>query len=746
MSRARTAPPPREGDRAAGLPLLILYSATLVLSAALVFMVQPMFARFLLPMLGGTPAVWTVALLFFQGALLFAYLYVHWTTRRFGVRRQAALHLALVGAAALVLPIGVPDGWGPPTDSTPLLWLLAVMVVAVGLPYFVVAATAPLLQSWLADTDHPDAEDPYFLYRASNFGSLIGLLAYPVLVEPGFTLDGQSWLWSAGYGLLGVLVTGCAAVLWRSPRRAHRPRGEPQPERAAKPITAARRARWVALAFVPSSLMLAATTTLSLSVAPMPFLWVVPLSLYLVSFIVVFSRARGRELMHRLAVLAMPVAVVALGVVIVAERSEPLWAVALVHLVGLFVVALVCHGEIAKDRPAAAHLTEFYALVSLGGALGGVFNGVVAPLVFDSLTEYPIAVILACFLLPGRASWSDEVSLLRHVLPAVVVGAGTLAALELTHATNVGRLLICGVAGLACVALARHSLRFGLAVAAVLVAAWAAALDQTRVIHQERSFFGVHRVEELGDGLIHELRHGTIVHGGQLGGIGITPTTYYHAYGPIGQLIEAIPDRSLLRDTAVIGLGAGTMACHAVRGEHWTFFEIDPAVERIARNNRLFSFLRDCDGTYDVVLGDGRLSLEDRPDRSFGLIALDAFGSDAVPVHLLTRQAVQLYVEKLAPHGVLTFHISNSYLDLEPVVGNVASSIGLACYAQSERVSERESNVRYRLSSHWVALARTSKDLGRLPADGRWHTCHTDGGREWTDDYSNVLGAVRWSQ
>jgi hypothetical protein len=746
MSGARTAPLPDAATRAAGLPVLVLYSATLVLSAALVFMVQPMFARFLLPLLGGTPGVWTVALLFFQTALLLAYLYVHWTTRRFGVRRQAALHLALVAAALIVLPIGVPDGWSPPTDSAPILWLLALLVVAVGLPYFVVSSTAPLLQSWLADTDHPDAHDPYFLYRASNVGSVIGLLAYPVLVEPTFTLDGQSWLWSAGYGLLGLLVAGCAAVLWRSPRRTAGARPAQEREGADEPITTARRVRWIALAFVPSTLMLGATTTLSLNVAPMPFLWVLPLSLYLLSFIVVFSRAKGREFTHRLALLAMPVAAAGLALVVALEMHEPLWAVVVIHLGALFVIALGCHGELAKDRPSASHLTEFYALVSVGGALGGLFNGVLAPIAFDSLTEYPIAVILACFMVPGVAKWSDQVSLPRHVLPALLVGGGAFAALHLTDATDLGRWTICGVAAVVCVALSRHSLRFGLAVAGLLVAAWAASLGHTNVIHQERSFFGVHRVEESDDEIIHELRHGTIVHGGQIGGIAIDPTTYYHREGPAGQLLEALPDRGVVKRAALVGLGAGTMACHARKGEHWTFFEIDPAVERIARENRLFSYLRDCDGRYDVVLGDGRLSLEKQRDARFGFIVLDAFGSDAVPVHLLTREAVELYSEKLAPHGVMAFHISNSYLDLEPVVGNVASAIGLTCFAQSDQVSQEETARKYKLSSQWVAMARGQEDLGKVTGDKRWSTCATDDGREWTDDYSNVLGAVRWSQ
>ena len=744
MSAAPTAPLAETRPRASRVPVLALYSATLTLSAALVFMVQPMFARLLLPLLGGTPAVWTVALLFFQTALLLAYLYAHWTTRRFGVRRQAALHLALVAGAMIVLPIGVPDGWTPPTDSSPIPWLLAVLVVAVGLPYFVVSSTAPLLQSWLADTDHPDAADPYFLYRASNVGSVVGLLAYPVLVEPGLGLDAQGWLWSAGYGLFAVLIVACALVLWRARRHAGTAAIE-DPVESSKPITAARRLWWVALAFVPSSLMLAGTTALSLNVAPMPLLWVLPLSLYLASFVVVFSRSRGTGLARRVARLAMPPLAVALAGVIALGQTEPLWLVGLIHLAALFAVALVCHGELAGDRPASSHLTEFYAFVSLGGALGGVFNGVIAPMVFDHLTEYPIALVLACLMLPAAGAWK-QISPAKHVLPAVLLGAAALLAFQSTEGSSSGLWITAGAAGMACVLLSRHPLRFGLAVGAVMAATWIGTLDDSRAIHQERSFFGVHRVEVSADDILHELWHGTILHGGQVGGRAIDGVAYYHPHGPIGQVLDALPDREVARRAAVVGLGAGAMACHTRSGDRWTFYEIDPTVERIARNPELFSYLRDCKGSFDVVLGDGRLSLAKERDAGFGLIVLDAFGSDAVPVHLLTRDAVELYADKLAPSGVMAFHISNKYLDLEPVVGNVAAAAGLSCFAQNHEDVTPAQARGYMLPSHWVAMARSRDDLGRLPADRRWHACERDeGARTWTDDYSNVVGAIKWN-
>ena len=720
--------------------VVVLYSATLAVSAGLVFMLQPMFARFVLPLLGGTPAVWTTAMLFFQTVLLLAYVYAHWSTHRLGARRQAALHMALVAAALLVLPIGVPSGWTPPVDGSPIPWLLLLLVVAVGLPFFVVSSTAPLLQSWLASTDHPDADDPYFLYRASNLGSVLGLVAYPLLVEPRLTLGDQSWLWSGGFLLLWALLVGCAVVLWRA-----RPAAASVAEEApTEELTRARRLRWVALGFVPSSLMLGATTALTTNVAPVPLLWVLPLSLYLASFIVVFSRGARRATAHRAATLALPPLAVVLAGVIVLQPARPLWLVAAIHLAAFFVVALVCHGELARDRPSTAHLTRFYVLMSLGGALGGAFNVIVAPLAFDSLTEYPIALVMACFLIPlSKGSWSEAASIRTHLLPPLALGIGVYLALSRSGDLPVDYRLVYAAAAIACIAMARHPLRFGLAMVAIMIGAWLPTVGNSVVIHQERSFFGVHRVEETNGGATHELKHGTTLHGAQIGGVALDPTTYYHRSGPMGQLMEALPDARIARRAGVVGLGTGAMACLSRPGDRWTFFEIDASVERIARSGELFSFLRDCRGTFDVVLGDGRRSIERRPQGAFGLIVLDAFSSDAIPVHLLTRQALQIYESKLLPNGVMAFHVSNRYLDLEPVLGNLARATGLTCYGQ------RDTNVTARhymkTRSHWVTMARAPADLGAVVRDRRWHPCARDAGeRPWSDDYANVLGTLKW--
>jgi hypothetical protein len=722
--------------------VVALFSTTLVLSAGLVFLIQPMFARFALPLLGGAPAVWTTAMLFFQTLLLLSYLYAHWTIGRFGARRQAALHLALAALALVVLPIGIPDGWTPPATGSPVAWLLGTMLVSVGLPFFVVSATAPLLQSWLAGTDHPDGADPYFLYRASNIGSAVGLLSYPLLVEPRLTLDGQSWLWTTGYGALMLLLAACAVVLWRSARPLADAARAAIDAVALPALTRGRRVRWVGLAFVPSSLMLAVTATLTTNLAPIPLLWVLPLSLYLLSFVLVFSRGEGGGRSHRLARVAVPPVLLVTAAVSVLGLHTPLLLIGGIYLVAFLVIAVTCHGELAADRPPARQLTQFYAWVALGGALGGVFNVLIAPTIFNSLTELPIALVLTAFLLPfATGSWTDEISPRRDLLPPALIGAAAAGLLLVVEDTDVLEWAVLGALGLACLVFVRNPLRFGLALTVAMVAVWIPTTNDVRVIHQERSFFGINRVESQFEGFVHVLKNGTIIHGSQLGFQPRTPTGYYHRTGPMGQLLADLPDRAVTDRAAVVGLGAGTMACLSRPGDRWTFFEIDPAVVKLARDKSLFTYLRDCRGRFDVQVGDGRLSLGHRQDGEFGLIALDAFSSDAIPVHLLTREALATYLSKLRPHGVIAFHISNQYVDLAPVLGNLAADAGLPCVDQYDGVVTRETLGKY--PSHWIALARSPADLGRAATDGRWKPCARDAGeRTWTDDYANVTAAL----
>ena len=708
--------------------VVALFSATMLTSAILLFAVQPMVARFVLPTFGSAPQVWAVALVFFQAVLLLGYLYAHVSASRLGLRRALALHAVLLVAPALTLPLAVPATDADLSASNPAWALLGLLTASVGLPFFVVASTAPLLQRWLVHTDHPAGRDPYFLYRASNFGSVLGLVSYPLLFEPRLTLAAQGRLWTYGYALLVVLLLGCLAYVWR--------RGTVKRERGAdEHLTVRRRLTWLILAAVPSGLIVAATTTLTTDVAPIPLLWVLPLGLYLTTFMVAFSNGTRSHAVFRLAVWLMPPAILGVAVVTVAEIRSPLWLIVAVHLLAVFVVAMVCHGRLAQDRPAPQKLTTFYLVESFGGVLGGACAALVAPVVFDALWEYPLALVLAALLWPGVRG--DQPARAGDVAWPVALGVALYVALGEIDREN--ELLIAGALVCAVFALRRPArLAAGLA-ALLLGGTFGIAAAGTPVIERERNFFGVRTVEQSADA--RSLVHGTTRHGTQLRQRGLPqPTTYYHPASPIGQLVSGGP-RGLTRRTAVIGLGTGTMAAHSQPGDHWTFYEIDPEIVRVARDPRYFTFLRDAPGEVDVVVGDARLSLREAPDRAFSLIVADAFSSDAIPTHLITREALQLYFRKLAADGVLAMHISNRYLDLQTVLGNLAREAGLQCLLGDMDAPLAE-GIEAATASRWVALARSREHLGEI-AGGRWRRCATGpASHTWTDDYSNLIGLL----
>ena len=744
--------------------MLALYLFTVLASASLLFLVQPMFARMILPMLGGSPSVWNTALVFYQLTLLAGYGYAHLLTRRLGTRWQAVVHLAVVAAALACLPIAVPRGWSPPVDHSPVGWMLALLAVGIGLPFFVVSTTGPLIQKWFAAGPHRSARDPYFLYAASNFGSMLGLLGYPLAIEPRLTLSEQSRLWTCGYVVLAVAIAGCAVLLARARNlpvagmAADGPAGVPgiplaiglageSPERRA-PVTPRRRWRWILLAFIPSSLMIGVTTKITTDVAAIPLLWVLPLALYLLSFILVF--ARRPLLPHVAMVRALPMIVLALVVVIEARAVEPLRLIVALHLALAFVAAMVCHGELAIDRPDPRHLTEFYLWLAVGGALGGVFNALVAPVVFHSVVEYPIAIVLACLAMPPRAPLARDARarILDGVIPVLMGGVVVLFYAVVMYfrlpMSGTGLALLFALLALPLYTFARRPLRFGLALAAVLLADPGALMQRARLLHQERSFFGVHRVMLTPDGAFHELIHGTTLHGSQR----VTPlvcdaaTGYYHAAGPAGDVFRELPARPG-RSVAIAGLGSGALAVYARPGERWTLFEIDPAVARIAGDTRYFCYLSACAAEHAIVLGDARRSIGAATDR-FDLMVFDAYTSDAIPVHLLTREALRLYESRLAPGGVMVFHLSNRYFDLVPVIAGLARDAGFECRVRTlEDVSEPADSLRL-VSSTYAVVARSATDLGALATDARWSRREPRAGlRLWTDDYSSLLSVLR---
>jgi spermidine synthase len=886
----------------------LVFALSLFVSATLLFIVEPMIGKMVLPSLGGTPAVWNTCMVFFQVQLLAGYAYAHLTAKYLGARRQAALHLGLLAFTLLVLffvPISEIRGKAPPGDANPVPYLLLYLMIFTGLPFFVASASAPMLQNWFANVGHPSSKDPYFLYAASNLGSMIGLVIYPAWIEPTFKLQDQSNEWRTWFFLMSLLTLGCAVLLWRSsPTPAGRPvskrkgtekapvktdaiaagaprRGAaggqdvPTLEATAPAPTWAKRCYWVALAAVPSSLMLGATTYITMDVAAIPLLWVIPLALYLLSFIIVFSKLPPwldkliligllagivlfvlslfpadeaspdpairllrivlllllvpmplllwpsiPPLLHKSMVIVLPLLILLLVFMMMSGMKPTLVPLIGLHLMVLFVAAMVCHGELARSRPPAEYLTEFYLLMSVGGVLGGLFNGLVAPLIFTQIAEYPLAMMVACMLLPSLAPdenktpaafWTDVILAVAPALLAVgllfyavragdpdltpdkirsVVGDasqrvrffafatfGVLAglayifykkedrasrALDVAAAAAIGllqvglieglpasqlrferlseflhvresvfrRLLIYALPLVLCYTLLARSVRFGLSVGAILLAgSFTDALD-SHVLYRDRSFFGVLNVKHLTPNELndfepesHQLVHGTTLHGKQF----LDPArrrealTYYHKTGPIGQVFDTFNAKDSpkkLNDVALIGLGTGTLTSYGEPGQHLTVYDIDKAVVHIARDTGLFTFFNDAlDRGVDLklVLGDARLRMNEARDGQYDLIAVDAFSSDAIPVHLITKEAMEMFRRKMKPDGIIAFHISNRYLELEPVVVNGATSLGMVAIVRNDR-SETAPG---KSSSTWCLVANRVEDFGPLRHDLR---------------------------
>jgi SAM-dependent methyltransferase len=734
--------------------VLIVYGITIFTGAALLFVVQPMVGRMVLPLLGGSPAVWNTAMVFYQAVLLAGYAYAHFTTRWLGVRRQAALHAVMLVLPLLAMPVVIPHGWAPPTTHNPIPWLLAVLAMTVGVPFFVVSATSPLLQRWFSASGHRDAADPYFLYAASNCGSLLALVGYPALIEPHLRLSQQSQCWTVGYDLLAGLTAVCGLWITRQVRvfgASGFSSAEASADASPEKLTARRRWRWVVLAFVPCSLMLSVTTYITSEVAPIPLLWVIPLGIYLLAFVLVF--ARRRVLPRRWMASALPVAVAAVVATLIARVVHPIGWLIVLHLACLFIVSMVCLGELADDRPSTAHLTEFYLWLSAGGVLGGMFNAVLAPVMFSTVVEYPLTLVLACALMPNWtvAPMTRRQRVLDFALPLIVglFAANLLNVLRggTTWPLFVTMAVMYGVPTGLCLLFVRRPLRFGLALAGVLAACAWVPEDTQRTLMVERNFFGIHRVSLDAAGRYHWLAHGNTIHGIQHVDRRQRdePLSYFTKWGPFGQAFATLDD-SLKKRVGVIGLGAGSLAGYGRRGERWTFYEIDPAVEEIARDPRYFTFLHDCPADVEVVMGDARLSLQQAPDGQYGVLVLDAYTADTIPLHLITREALALYLRTLAPDGVLMFHISNRHLRLERVLGALAQNAGLACVIQNESGGGQEEMVATgKISSKWVVMARRPETLAGLTRDPRWQRppphLRT---RLWTDDYASVFSVFMW--
>lgn len=685
--------------------LMLFYACTIFLSAFLLFAVQPMIGKIILPWFGGSAAVWSTCLLFFQAALLGGYLYADRCTRSLKPKRQAALHIALMAISLALLPILPSPGWRPSHAGDPSLRILLLLTATIGLPYVLLSTTSPLLQAWYVAAK-PGAI-PYRLFALSNFGSLLALLSYPFLVEPAFTTHVQAYSWSIIYvAFVGI----CAAVAWgalrATPQKAHEGAASPPGPGSSAPSWTLR-ALWTALAACASTLLLAITNHLSQNVAPIPFLWVLPLAAYLLSFILCFERDKVYHRGVFLPLLALALTGAAYAIYTKQGNLDITWVIP-VFVAALFVCCMVCHGEVARLKPDPQHLTGFYLMISLGGTLGGLFVAIVAPHIFHTYLELPLAMV-ACSALAGAVLFISPQK-----------WRGKIGATPVRIAMLAFTVLLAGYLG------------------------YEQYLSDQVFRMSERNFYGVLRVRDIPEGdettPVRRLIYGTINHGTQLldAADRDEPTSYYGPYSGMGRAMTYLQKRGPVR-VGIVGLGAGVTASFCRAGDMFRFYEINPLTLSIA--NTWFTFLRDCKADHQVLLGDARLTLESQPSQQFDLMAVDAFTSDAIPVHLLTHEAFALYFRHLKPSGILAVHVSNRYLDLVPVVARNAHDLGKTAMD----VDDEDEDLDYLASSDWVlvsgdgAIFRDAafQSSSVAPAEMRANL------RPWTDDYSNLFQILR---
>lgn len=730
--------------------VLVVYTAAIFTSALLLFSVQPLFTKMVLPRLGGSPAVWSVAMVFFQSLLLGGYAYAHYLMTLKSRVAPVVIHLVLLTVALFTLPLSIAGGWGEPPASGYAFWLLGLFAVSIGLPFFALAANNPMLQAWFVRTGHPDGPDPYFLYASSNIGSFLALLSYPVLLEPMFSLQTQNLIWTGGYALLIVLIAACGVLLLRSPPMTVEAISASEGDAPAPTWTT--RLRWIFLAAVPSGLLIAVTAHISTDVAAAPLLWVLPLSLYLLTWVLVFQ---SRPLLpHWFMLKLQPLAIAGVMVLLAVGGEQNLLLTLGGHLLCFFLIAMACHGELARTRPAANYLTGFYVALSFGGMVGGLFAGLIAPYAFSWIAEYPILLALAALCRPAGTSTvrGGLILWLVAVVAALILIGLAYRAGTVTEFLATNRIWV--VAGLASVMMLlavlwridRWSVAALVVIGLILIRVYPA--DDGRV-ETVRSFFGVHKIVVTSNGQYHVLMHGTTIHGAEkfLNDDGTPvngrpePISYYHKDGGMGRAIAAIRERKggPIR-VAVIGLGTGTLACHAMEGEGWKYFEIDQTMVDTARDPKYFTYVSACDPNMKPVIGDARLTFAKEQDGAYDLIIVDAYSSDAIPIHLATEEAMAIYKAKLAPQGAVVMHVSNRHLELASVVVGIAEENDLMSWVFNE---DSGRDVDYIFTTNVVISAREEADVGKIASDEKWVlTEATEGQRVWTDDYSNVLGAV----
>ena len=734
--------------------LVPAYVATMLLSASLLFLVQPMFARMALPLLGGTPAVWAIAMCFFQAVLLGGYCYAHLLKKFVPPVYAVPLHVGLMALAWFSLPVNLPMADVPAGGATAGLWLIGLMAKAIGYPFFFISATAPLLQSWFARTTHKDAANPYFLYSASNIGSLGALIAYPFVVEPLLGLRNQALLWSFGFMGLAIAIGLCGLMMLQGRAVVDISRSA----QSAHTITWKERGWWIFLSFVPSALLVAWTNHITTDIASAPFLWLPPLVLFLLTFVLVF---RNRPLIS-LKFMRL-VQLVSLPVAFVVQFALPLSLAVPVMIIGalsFFSTAIICHRQLYEARPDASHLTEFYMLMSVGGVLGGLFVSLIAPLVFNSVFEYPLLLLIGVAARQDILRNSKVADVLRQPLFPLIVCIGLMLLTALTapqggfHLLLSTRVIEVGLFG-AFASIAFRAQQMAVAALSLLMVVLSSLMGQTHERMALRSYFGVLSVTDNGGAQGYRLlNHGTTIHGAErLDELteGFTakphPLTYYSPEGGMARALLTTQSRlssegrnGIIR---VIGLGTGSLACYSKPGEDWAYYEIDRDVIKVAQDKNQFTFLSSCAPTMKMIEGDARITLAQSKDEKADYLLVDAFSSDSIPVHLITTEAIQLYLSHIKDDGLLVIHVTNRYMDLVPVVAANMHALDPALQGRViDYVPPKDGNL-YAAHSIAIAISKSSKSLEPLDQNSDVKPLIPVAGiDQWTDDFSNLPGAI----
>ena len=777
----------------------IVFSLTLLVSSFLLFLVQPMIGRMLLPSLGGTPAVWNACVLFFQAILLGGYAWAHYGPPKLGMRNHLLVHLCLLAGVCFLLPMQLVEDWAVPVDSNPLPWLIGQLVVCVGLPFFVISSSAPLLQRWFGALGKEGESEPWFLYAISNTGSLVALISYPFLFERYLGLTDQGWFWTGGFMLLAIMFVVCAFMtLKRAPKNLL---ARSLKKEYSKPLLWSKRIQYIVLAAIPSSLMLGVTTVVSTDVGSFPLMWSIPLALYLLPFVFVFAK---RSLIpHRWLTYAMPLMLLLMPLISLIDAGQNPIQLICVHFGVFFVVAMVCHGELSRNRPPVSQLTEFYLMMSIGGVVGGAFNTLIAPVVFDGILEYPLMLIAACWILPNRklVSATEQSNLAERgsssfqmgnlwksvgvgpVLVAVALGIAWFV-INSVELPTLARIAVgFGIPAVICYTIVESPKKFAIGYACLALAC-PGLMNIREVIDKERGFFGVNEVALVDQGEFRILVNGQTVHGKQRTSqlTNPDPLSYFHRNGPVGDVFEFFGSDQ--ERVSVVGLGVGSLAAYCQPGQTFDFYEIDPVVCKIAKDERYFNFLSSAQGEVNLILGDARIQLDSIRERKrssavaktesvfttvgysrntykklptkvlpadsersshYGLMVMDAFGSDSVPLHLMTVEAVQLYLDLLDDDGLLVFHVSSKFIDFEPIGAGISEHFGLASAikvdlpSKSVQESEGRNPCIYMVMSRDPELVKTFLD-----SDRGWKEIDRSKKLIWTDEHANVLDVMKW--